>query len=172
MRVQAIPLLLCLALPAACAAQASPGTHSAASASARAKHQDTEKLMELVGTRQILRDIFDQDIDGQIAAMRRARPDVPEQFWQEFAVEFKHQANPEELMRMILPIYDKHFTHAEIRQLIAFYQSPLGRKISTTLPQIQQESIEAGQAWGEKLGERMHKQLQQRLSEKGYSLAQ
>jgi hypothetical protein len=75
-------------------------------------------------------------------------------------------------MNMILPIYDKHFTHQEIRQLITFYESPLGRKISTTLPEIQQESVDAGRAWGEKLGDRMHQQLQERLHEKGYSLSQ
>ena len=168
MRMPTLILLLCLGLPALCSAQAPPAARRQAAGSVRAKHQDTEKLMELVGTRQILRDLFDQDIDAQISAMRRARPDVPDQFWQDFALEFKRQASPDELMQAILPIYDKHFTHQEIRQLIAFYQSPLGRKISTTLPEIQRESVDAGRAWGEQLGDRMHKELQQRLSEKGY----
>ena len=168
MRLQTITLLLCLGMPGFCPAQARPATHSQTAGSLRAKHQDTEKLMELVGTRQILRDLFDQDIDAQISAMRRARPDVPDQFWQDFALEFKRQASPDELMQAILPIYDKHFTHQEIRQLIAFYQSPLGRKISSTLPEIQRESVDAGRAWGEQLGDRMHKELQQRLTEKGY----
>lgn len=172
MRLQAMLLLLCLGLPALCAAQARPVTHTNAAGALSAKHQDTEKLMELVGTRQILRDIFDQDIDAQIAAMRHARPDVPGQFWQDFSLDFKRQASPDELMKAILPIYDKHFTHQEIRQLIAFYESPLGRKISTTLPEIQRESVDAGRAWGEQLGDRMHKELQQRLAEKGYSSPQ
>ena len=168
MRIPAMALLLCLGMTAPSAAQAAPDARSRAATTPAAKHQDTERLMELVGTRQILRDLFDQDIDAQISAMRRARPDVPDQFWQDFALEFKRQASPDELMQAILPIYDKHFTHQEIRQLIAFYQSPLGRKISTTLPEIQRESVDAGRAWGEQLGDRMHKELQQRLTEKGY----
>ncbi len=172
MRIPAMALLLCLGAAALCAAQTGPAKHPAASSGLSAKHQDTEKLMELVGTRQILRELFDQDIDAQVAAMRHARPDVPDQFWQDFAVEFKQQASPDELMRVILPIYDKHFTHQEIRQLIAFYESPLGRKISTTLPEIQRESVEAGRSWGEQLGDRMHAVLKQRLTEKGYSAPQ
>jgi hypothetical protein len=172
MRIPAMALLLCLGMAAVSAAQAAPATRPHAAVAPAGKHQDTEKLMELVGTRQILRDIFDQDIDAQIAAMRHARPDVPEQFWQDFTVEFKRQASPDELMKAILPIYDKHFTHQEIRQLIAFYQSPLGRKISTTLPEIQRESIEAGRNWGEQLGDRMHAELKQRLTEKGYTSPQ
>lgn len=172
MRMPTFILLLFLGMPALCAAQSRPAAHPHAANTLSAKHQDTEKLMELVGTRQILREIFDQDIDAQIAAMRHARPDVPDQFWQDFAVEFKSQASPDDLMKVILPIYDKHFTHQEIRQLIAFYESPLGRKISTTLPEIQRESVDAGRAWGEQLGDRMHKKLQQRLSEKGYRAPQ
>jgi hypothetical protein len=165
-------LLLCLGMAALCAGQAKPASPSPPEDTLSAKHQDTERLMELVGTRRILRDLFDQDIDAQIAAMRRARPDVPDQFWQDFSVEFKRQASPDELMKAILPIYDKHFSHREIRQLIAFYQSPLGRKISTTLPEIQQESVEAGRSWGERLGDRMHEELQKRLTEKGYRVPQ
>lgn len=171
MRLPAILLLLCLGVPGRCAAQTRPQTHPRA-ATLSAKHQDTEKLMELVGTRRILRDIFDQDIDAQMTAMRRARPDVPDQFWQDFEVEFKRQASPDELMKVILPIYDRHFTHQEIRQLIAFYESPLGRKISVTLPEIQSESIAAGRAWGEQLGDRMNAELKQRLTERGYRAPQ
>ena len=172
MRTPAFTLLLCLGIPLACVAQTRPAKKPATGAALTAKHQDTEKLMELVGTRRILRELFDQDIEAQITAMRRARPDVPDQFWQDFTAEFKRQASPDDLMKVILPIYDRHFTHQEIRQIIALYESPLGRKISTTLPEIQQESVEAGRAWGEQLGDRMHKKLQQRLSEKGYSAPQ
>ena len=169
MRMPVLILFLCVGTAAVCLGQA-PARASADALTA--KHQDTEKLMELVGTRRILRQLFDQDIDAQIAAMRRARPDVPDQFWDDFTEEFKRQASPDELMKAILPIYDKHFSHQEIRQLIAFYESPLGRKISTTLPEIQSESLEAGRAWGEQLGDRMNARLKQRLAEKGYRAPQ
>ena len=172
MRMPAFTLLLCLGMPLACAAQTHPAKKTATSAGLTTKHQDTEKLMELVGTRRILRELFDQDIEAQITAMRRSRPDVPDQFWQDFTAEFKRQASPDDLMKVILPIYDRHFTHQEIRQIIAFYESPLGRKISTTLPEIQQESVEAGRAWGEQLGDRMNAELKQRLAEKGYKTPQ
>lgn len=171
MRMPILALLICLGMPALCAGQtrAAARAHTGAVSS---KHEDTEKLMELVGTRDILRELFDQDIDAQIEAMRRARPDVSDEFWEEFTAEFKRQASPDELMKAILPIYDKHFSHQEIRQLIAFYESPLGRKISTTLPEIQRESLEAGRVWGEQLGDRMNARLKQRLAEKGYRTPQ
>lgn len=171
MQMPMLALVICLGMPALCAGQSRPAARAHADA-ASSKHQDTEKLMELVGTRTILRELFDQDIDAQIEAMRRARPDVSDEFWEEFRAEFKRQASPDELMKAILPIYDKHFSHQEIRQLIAFYESPLGRKISTTLPEIQRESLEAGRIWGEQLGDRMNARLKQRLVEKGYRTPQ
>lgn len=171
MRMRILALFICLGMPALCVGQRRPAARAHTGA-VSSKHEDTEKLMELVGTRDILRELFDQDIDAQIEAMRRARPDVSDEFWEEFTVEFKRQASPDELMKAILPIYDKHFSHQEIRQLIAFYESPLGRKISTTLPEIQRESLEAGRVWGEQLGDRMNARLKQRLAKKGYRTPQ
>lgn len=171
MPMRVLALLICLGMPALCEGQTRAAARTRADA-VSSKHADTEKLMELVGTRDILRELFDQDIDAQIEAMRRARPDVSDEFWEEFTAEFKRQASPDELMKAILPIYDKHFSHQEIRQLIAFYESPLGRKISTTLPEIQRESLEAGRVWGEQLGDRMNAKLKQRLAEKGYRTPQ
>ena len=38
-------------------------------------------------------------------------------------------------------IYARHFTTAELRQLLAFYQSPLGEKSLRVLPQITTETM-------------------------------
>lgn len=157
-------LLACFLLTAASVGQVGRASETPQ----RNKRQDTRKLMELVGTRQILSDMLAENIDDQIALLRRMRPDVPAPFWEEFAADFKKQADPQELMDVIVPIYDKHFTQTEIRKLIAFYQSPLGKKISTTLPEIQRESLDVGRSWGAQLGERVRKRAVQRLNEMGY----
>lgn len=158
--VMALMVVCTFWLGAAAAAQTSADDTS--------KHQDTKKLMELVGTTRLLQDLIDQTIDQQIAILRRARPEVPTKFWNEFTVEARDEASPQELMQLIAPIYDQHFSHDEIRQMIAFYESPLGKKISETLPQIQQESLEVGQQWGEKLGQRLSNRVRERLNQHGY----
>ena len=112
--------------------------------------------------------MMNDTIEEQVGGMRVMRPDIPADFWKEFALELKRQVNPQELMDRIVPIYDRHFSEQEIRQLIAFYDSPLGRKISATLPEIQQESLQAGKEWGSELGQRIGDQLNRSLQEKGY----
>ncbi len=48
----------------------------------------------------------------------------------------------------VIPIYDRHLSHEEIRGLIQFYETPLGRRLVKVLPQIMQESMAAGEEWG------------------------
>lgn len=43
-------------------------------------------------------------------------------------------------------IYAKYYTVAEIRQLVAFYKSPIGAKTLTAMPQAINESLQAGVA--------------------------
>ncbi|MDD9224644.1 DUF2059 domain-containing protein [Aeromonas hydrophila] len=50
----------------------------------------------------------------------------------------------------VAAIYRKHFTEAELKQLIAFYQSPVGKKSLDTMPALFQESSLVGQSLAER----------------------
>ena len=85
---------------------------------------------------------------------------MDEKFWDDFAKEIK----AEDLVNLIIPIYDKYYTEDDIDQLISFYNTPTGKKMIETLPIVTQESMTAGQAWGKLIGEKVIQQL----TEKGY----
>lgn len=51
----------------------------------------------------------------------------------------------DEMMTAMAPLYARHFTVDEIKQLSAFYQSPLGAKMLKSMPQIMSESMQLGQ---------------------------
>jgi uncharacterized protein len=129
------------------------------------KHTATRQLMQVVGTAGLLQQILDQTIDQQVATMRRLRPDISDSFWDHFSIEFKHDANPQELIDLMVPIYEKHFSQDEIQQLVSFYSTPLGKKISTTLPEIQGESLEAGKQWGAKIAKRLEERMNQEMED-------
>jgi hypothetical protein len=38
------------------------------------------------------------------------------------------------------PIYDKYFSSDDLKELVAFYKSPIGEKFVKLMPQIYQES--------------------------------
>ncbi len=101
-----------------------------------------------------------QVIKTMFTSFRQSLPEVPEEFWSNFMKE----VNPEVLTVMIIPIYDKHYTQTEINKMIEFYQTDLGKKIISTMPQIMQESMEVGKAWGQEVGKKVY----DNLKEKGY----
>lgn len=83
---------------------------------------------------------------------------VPSDFWTEFAKEAEESYT--ELEKQIADVYKSHFSTDEIKQLIKFYESPIGKKYVQELPLIQSDSYKFGQEWGSKLGAKVISKLQ------------
>lgn len=101
-----------------------------------------------------------QMMNNMTEMLRKNVPQVPEEFWAEFAKE----ARPDTLINLVIPVYVKHYTDEEIVQLIEFYKTPLGKKIIEKMPAIAKESFVIGEEWGKKTAEVAVK----KLMDKGY----
>ena len=101
-----------------------------------------------------------------IGPLRDGFPDVPAEFWDNFAKEI----HSDELIAFIVPIYDKYYTREEIHELMAFYQSPVGQKTVKVLPRLSAEAISAGQEWGRTVADRAMQKLKQQGYDKTSSL--
>ena len=51
--------------------------------------------------------------------------------------------NVDEMMQMMIPIYQKHFTSDDINAMAAFYSSPTGRKVLQEMPGLMQEVMQS-----------------------------
>ena len=132
-------------------------TSAAPHSSENSKEQDIRSLMEATGGSQLAM----QMMNAVIAQLKPTVPQVPDEFWRRF----QESIHPGELVDLCVPIYDRHFSHEDIRGLLAFYSSPLGKKTIRELPGVMQESMAAGQEWGKKVAERVIRELR----EAGYS---
>ncbi len=132
-----------------------PGTASAQGGSA--KQKDIRKLLTLTGSGQLGMQVMTQ----MMQQFKQAKPNVPEKFWSDFM----KKVRVDDLISLIVPIYDKHLSHPEVKDLIGFYQTPTGRKLVRVLPLITQESMTAGQTWGLKIGTAVAEELKR----KGYN---
>ncbi len=94
-------------------------------------------------------------MDAGIELQKKTNPTIPAEFW----VEFKKQITEDAFIQMIMPIYDKHFSHQEINELIAFYKTPIGQKSTKELPLVMQESMTAGQELGKRIGQNVVEKL-------------
>lgn len=89
--------------------------------------------------------------------MGRAVPCVPASYWQNFI----DASGSQQLLTRMVPIYQTHFSAAEITGLLKFYRSPLGQKVITEMPLTMAEGMKVGQQWGRERGQAMIRELQQ-----------
>ena len=122
-----------------------------ANAQSSSKSKKINQLLELTGSAKMGIQIMDQMIN----TFKSSHSTVNEQFWEDFKKEIKM----DDINNIIIPIYDKYYTENDIDQLIVFYNSPIGKKMISTMPQVMQESIAAGQKIGKEIGEKVITQL-------------
>ena len=101
-----------------------------------------------------------QIVSAMIGQLKQAFPQVPPEVWDEFTKSLETN----EAMDLMVPIYGKHFSLAELRELLAFYSTPLGQKLIREMPAVMQESTAIGGEWGR----RKMEEIIRRLGEKGY----
>lgn len=69
-----------------------------------------------------------------------------------FFQKFRAKADPQALVDMSIPIYDKYLSEEEIKGLIQFYSTPLGQKTQSVIPKLMIELQSEGMKWGQELG--------------------
>jgi hypothetical protein len=121
---------------------------------AEAPHADIRRLMTLTGAGEL----GVQTGRQMLLALRPMVPGAPESFWRDLSARLR----PDDLVEMVIPIYAKHLNAKDVKELIAFFESPAGRKLTRVQPAIVQESMAAGQVWGRRIAEDMVRQARAR----------
>ena len=75
---------------------------------------------------------------------------------------------PDSMTAEIARLYAKHFTHEEVKGLLAFYETRLGQKMIAVTPALLQESVTIGQTWSQRIMPRLGAQIENRLRAEGY----
>ncbi len=109
------------------------------------KEKAIRHLMELTGSTK-MGDNMSEVITNQVkSAMSRNMPgDRLQQFMDAFGQKFNARNPAHDVSEAMVPIYASHFSTEDIQGLIQFYESPLGKRMVSTMPQVMQESQSAG----------------------------
>jgi uncharacterized protein len=106
---------------------------------------------------------FKTAIGSMMGSFKKMKTEVPDQFWKDAEAEFS-KTSLDELVTLLAPVYQKHLTEADLNEVIKFYNSPTGKKLAEKTPGIMTDSMQAGQVWGQKIGQA----VAEKLKEKGY----
>jgi hypothetical protein len=100
--------------------------------------------------------IFKRSLEAQLSLMKASETRVPPRFWDEVLKE----VDPDKFVELLIPVYDKHFSDEELKGLIAFYETPLGKKLVAELPPIMTESATIGDKYGRQIANQVIKRMQ------------
>jgi hypothetical protein len=126
------------------------------SINAQTKNDDILEFLRLTGTDKLA----EQVLDSMIQQYKLLFPTVSNEMW----FLFKRDLKIDDLLYLCVPIYSKYYSHDEIKQLIKFYETPLGKKVIRITPELAAETMKAGQEWGVSIGSSIDKILEK----KGY----
>ena len=75
-----------------------------------------------------------------------------------------------QLMDQTARLYAQAFTEQELKDALAFYKSPLGRKIVAQEPLIFDDSLHRVQQWANQLSEEVMNRMRAEMKKKGHDL--
>jgi hypothetical protein len=109
-------------------------------------------------------DNFQSTIDNMLDLFKdnEAFREVPKEYWKDIVKEFSN-ISVDDIVDLYVPIYYKYYTESDLRELIAFYQTPIGLKMKKNNSKVTEESMKAGEAWGRKIGMQVATRLQEKM---------
>jgi uncharacterized protein len=76
----------------------------------------------------------------------------------------------DELMGHAAKLYSERFSEQELKDMLAFYKSPLGKKMITVEPQVLDETFNYIQQWGQRVSEEVMNRFRAEMKKKGHNL--
>lgn len=132
MKIKTIRSLFCLAVLLAAAVTVK--------AQADSFDADIVKMQQLNGSSEAM---FSQ----LVMQFKSIKPGVTDEQWAAVKKDV-FDVEVAELNKQLIPVYKKHFTQDEVKAIIAFYESPTGKKLAEKTPLVAGESMQSAQAWG------------------------
>jgi uncharacterized protein len=112
---------------------------------AQAKKESVQELFGLMQTESTTNKMFDNILAPMQSKMQSQVPDSASRVQASNAMNGMMVAVKDIVKEMInddmVALYQKYFTESEIKDLIRFYKSPVGQKMTATTPELQKEMM-------------------------------
>lgn len=101
-------------------------------------------------------------VPQMIAMLKQQSPSASASFWDGFQKKWEGKFG-NKLAELYAPVYQKYLTLDDLKKIVAFYESPVGKKLGASTPAMMAEGMQIGQ----KLGMEIATELQQELQAQG-----
>jgi hypothetical protein len=119
--------------------------------------------------------MFDPLVPGVIESAKNSLVPTNPQLTKELnevSLQLRKEFDPKraEVLNEVAKIYAQHFTEQELKDLVAFYKTPLGKKMIAEEPIALDQSLKAAQAWATKFSDEVLTRFRAEMKKKGHNL--
>lgn len=82
------------------------------------------------------------EVTGVKSNMQKTFADIVDAAPEEKKADLRQVLNLDEVLRQLAPVYEQYFSERDLQELIAFYESDVGRKLLRTAPLILKDSMD------------------------------
>ena len=131
------------------------------------------KLLEVTGSDKLAEQMVHMMVPQIANLLIRAKPEKKDEIVKILRQAIQDQTKPETLNRLrdeLARIYAQEFTTGEMKKIIAFFETPEGRKFVQKMPAIMAKSQRAGIAWSREVGGKIIDQARKHAKAQGIDL--
>lgn len=130
------------------------------------------ELVEAKGANAMFEPILVSVIEQTKGALLQTNPQLAKDL-NDVAVQLRTEMAPRraEIINEAAKYYATAFTEAELKDLVAFYKSPLGKKVQEREPGVLDQTFNfVQQQWGPRVGEEVMNRFRAEMKKKGHNL--
>ena len=118
------------------------------------KEADIRHLLDVVGTIGVMEQVMRSMEQSLRPVVANSLPpgEYRDKLIDLFFEKFRSKFDTKRLLDLAVARYDENFSDGEIKGLIDFYQTPLGKKVITVLPKVTGDLQQDGQKMGQEVG--------------------
>lgn len=159
-RAAAVVLAMALASPAAQAQQPSPAALLTA-----------KEIVNVTGATALFNPLIAGVVEQAKNLFLQQNPSLGKDL-NEVAAKLRADLAPrfDELTNEVAKLYATHFTEAELKDLLAFYKTPVGKKLITEQGKVAEGSLKFAQTWANNLSDQVLAKMRDEMKKRGHNL--
>ena len=106
-------------------------------------------------------------VPQMLESARLMAPDVPDEWWEKLNEKITDKFKIESLSYSIAEIYIKYLSKDELKEIIAFYKTPIGSKLGSLAPSFSQDFVK----WGQNIAMDIISEILKELQSDGYKVS-
>ena len=146
-------------------------THVQAQAPSASAVATARELVETKGGAAMFDPVIVSVVEQTKAALLQTNPQLSKDL-NDVAAQLRTEFTPkrDELMAQAAKLYADRFSEQELKEMLTFYKSALGKKMVNVEPQVLDETFNYVQQWGARVSEDVMNRFRAEMKKKGHNL--